>query len=85
MIAGVRPHQRAVILGQQLCAGVLSTAALGVVAEAYWRLQSPVPVQTTVMLALAVLGLGINVISARLAATDARETRPRMPRTWSSG
>ena len=59
-------YRRAEILAAALNAGVLLAIGIYILYEAYLRLRSPVEVQTTSMLIVAVLGLIVNVISARL-------------------
>jgi len=59
-------YRRAEILAAALNAGVLLAIGIYILYEAYLRLRSPVEVQTTPMLIVAVLGLIVNIISARL-------------------
>ncbi|GAA4010113.1 cation diffusion facilitator family transporter [Deinococcus rubellus] len=59
-------YRRAEILAAALNAGVLLAIGLYILYEAYLRLRSPVEVQTTSMLIVAVLGLVVNIVSARL-------------------
>lgn len=59
-------YRRAEILAAALNAGVLLAIGLYILYEAYLRLRSPVEVQTGPMLVVAVLGLIVNIVSARL-------------------
>ncbi|WP_309573283.1 cation diffusion facilitator family transporter [Deinococcus sp.] len=59
-------YRRAEILAAALNAGALLAVGLYILVEAYGRLRSPVEVQSTPMLIVAVVGLVVNVISARI-------------------
>ncbi|UQN08071.1 cation diffusion facilitator family transporter [Deinococcus sp. QL22] len=59
-------YRRAEVLAAAVNAGALFAIGLYILVEAYRRLQEPVDVQTTPMLIVAVLGLIVNIISARL-------------------
>ncbi|WP_412026447.1 cation diffusion facilitator family transporter [Deinococcus yunweiensis] len=59
-------YRRAEILAAALNAGALFAIGLYILVEAYRRFREPVEVQTTPMLIVAVLGLIVNLISARL-------------------
>ncbi|MPY67996.1 cobalt-zinc-cadmium efflux system protein [Deinococcus reticulitermitis] len=59
-------YRRAEILAAALNAGALFAVGMYILFEAYQRLREPVEVQTTPMVVVAVLGLVVNVISARL-------------------
>ncbi|MFB9993361.1 cation diffusion facilitator family transporter [Deinococcus oregonensis] len=59
-------YRRAEILAAAVNAGALFAIGLYILFEAYRRLQEPVQVQTTPMLIVAVLGLIVNLISARI-------------------
>ncbi|MEF2278273.1 cation diffusion facilitator family transporter [Deinococcus sp. YIM 134068] len=59
-------YRRAEILAAAVNAGALFAIGLYILVEAYGRLREPVDVQTTPMLIVAVLGLLVNVISARI-------------------
>lgn len=59
-------YRRAEILAAAVNAGALFAIGLYILFEAYQRLREPVDVQTTPMLIVAVLGLLVNVISARI-------------------
>ncbi|WP_034385728.1 cation diffusion facilitator family transporter [Deinococcus sp. YIM 77859] len=61
-------YRRAEVLAAALNAAVLFALGLFLLLEAYERLREPVPVQTTPMLLVAVLGLLVNLISARVLA-----------------
>ncbi|WP_161880737.1 cation diffusion facilitator family transporter [Deinococcus alpinitundrae] len=67
-------YRRAEILAAALNAGVLLAIGLYILYEAYLRLRSPVEVQTTPMLIVAVLGLIVNVISARLLVAGSSDS-----------
>ena len=59
-------YRRAEILAAAVNAGALFAIGLYILFEAYQRLREPVDVQTTPMLIVSVLGLLVNVISARV-------------------
>lgn len=59
-------YRRAEILAAALNAGALFAIGLYILFEAYGRLREPVEVQTTPMLIVAVLGLVVNIVSARI-------------------
>lgn len=59
-------YRRAEILAAAVNAGALFAIGLYILFEAYRRLREPVEVQTTPMLIVAVLGLIVNLISARI-------------------
>lgn len=61
-------YRRTEVLAAALNAGALFAIGLYILFEAYQRLLTPVTVQTTPMLVVAVAGLVVNVISARLLA-----------------
>ena len=67
-------YRRAEILAAALNAGALLAIGLYILYEAYLRLQSPVEVQTTSMLVVAVLGLIVNIISARLLVEGSQDS-----------
>ncbi|EYB66543.1 cation diffusion facilitator family transporter [Deinococcus phoenicis] len=64
-------YRRSEILAAALNAGALFAIGLYILVEAYGRLRDPVAVQTTPMLVVAVLGLTVNLISARILAGGA--------------
>lgn len=59
-------YRRTEILAAALNAGALFAIGIYILVEAYKRLNEPVTVQTTPMLIVAVLGLIVNLISARI-------------------
>jgi cobalt-zinc-cadmium efflux system protein len=59
-------YRRAEILAAAVNAGALFAIGIYILVEAYQRLLDPVEIQTTPMLIVAVLGLIVNIISARL-------------------
>lgn len=59
-------YQRFEILAAAFNAVVLFLVALYIIYEAYRRLESPAEIQTSGMLAVAVIGLAVNLISMRL-------------------
>lgn len=59
-------YRRTEILAAAVNAGVLFAIGLYILFEAYGRLREPVDVETTPMLIVAVLGLLVNVVSARI-------------------
>ncbi|BDP44631.1 cation efflux system protein (plasmid) [Deinococcus aetherius] len=59
-------YRRTEILAAAVNAGALFAIGLYILFEAYQRLRDPVTVQTTPMLIVAVLGLIVNLISARV-------------------
>ncbi|WP_322618868.1 cation diffusion facilitator family transporter [Deinococcus terrestris] len=59
-------YRRAEILAAAVNAGALFAIGIYILVEAYGRLSDPVEVQTTPMLVVAVLGMLVNVISARI-------------------
>ena len=59
-------YRRTEILAAAVNAGVLFAIGLYILFEAYGRLREPVDVETTPMLIVAVLGLLVNVVSARV-------------------
>jgi cobalt-zinc-cadmium efflux system protein len=59
-------YRRAEILAAAVNAGALFAIGLYILVEAYRRLREPTEVQTTPMLIVAVLGLVVNLISARI-------------------
>ncbi|GMA14719.1 cation transporter [Deinococcus metallilatus] len=61
-------YRRTEILAAALNAGALFAIGIYILVEAYQRLREPVAVQTTPMLIVAVLGLLVNLISARILA-----------------
>ena len=67
-------YRRAEILAAALNAGALLAIGLYILYEAYLRLRNPVEVQTTSMLIVAVLGLIVNVISARLLVAGSEDS-----------
>ncbi|GAA5513579.1 metal cation efflux system protein CzcD [Deinococcus carri] len=64
-------YRRTEILAAALNAGALFAIGIYILVEAYGRLREPVAVQTTPMLIVAVLGLLVNLISARILAGGA--------------
>ena len=75
-------YRRAEILAAALNAGALLAIGLYILYEAYLRLRSPVEVQTTSMLIVAVLGLIVNVISARLLVAGVETVSTSSRRIW---
>ncbi|BDP44705.1 cation efflux system protein (plasmid) [Deinococcus aetherius] len=59
-------YRRAEILAAAVNAGALFAIGMYILFEAYRRLREPVEIQSTTMLTVAVLGLIVNVISARI-------------------
>ncbi len=59
-------YRRAEVLAAAVNAGALLAIGIYILVEAYQRLRSPVEVQTLPMLIVAVLGLIVNLISARI-------------------
>ena len=59
-------YRRTEILAAAVNAGALFAVGVYILVEAYARLREPVTVQSTPMLIVAVLGLIVNVISARI-------------------
>lgn len=59
-------YRRTEILAAAVNAGALFAVGVYILFEAYRRLQEPVDVQTTSMLIVAILGLCVNIISARV-------------------
>ncbi|WP_102124923.1 cation diffusion facilitator family transporter [Deinococcus planocerae] len=59
-------YRRAEILAAAVNAGALFAIGMYILFEAYRRLREPVEIQSTTMLIVAVLGLLVNVISARI-------------------
>ncbi|MEW6421940.1 MAG: cation diffusion facilitator family transporter [Deinococcota bacterium] len=64
-------YRRTEILAAALNAGALFAIGIYILVEAYGRLREPVAVQTTPMLVVAVLGLLVNLLSARILAGGA--------------
>lgn len=67
-------YRRAEILAAALNAGALFAIGLYILFEAYRRLREPVEVQSTTMLVVAVLGLIVNLISARLLVSGSEHS-----------
>lgn len=67
-------YRRAEILAAAVNAGVLFAIGIYILVEAYRRFQEPVEVQTTPMLIVAVLGLIVNLISARLLVSGSESS-----------
>ncbi|GBF04597.1 cation diffusion facilitator family transporter [Deinococcus aerius] len=67
-------YRRAEILAAAVNAGALFAIGLYILFEAYRRLREPVEVQSTTMLVVAVLGLIVNLISARLLASGSEHS-----------
>ncbi|MEW6422399.1 MAG: cation diffusion facilitator family transporter, partial [Deinococcota bacterium] len=67
-------YRRAEILAAAVNAGALFAIGLYILFEAYRRLREPVEVQTTSMLVVAVLGLLVNVISARILVGGSQDS-----------
>lgn len=65
-------YRRAEILTAAVNAGALFAIGLYILFEAYRRLREPVEIQTTAMLVVAVLGLIVNLISARILVGGAQ-------------
>lgn len=59
-------YRRAEVLAATLNAAALFAIGLFILFEAFARLQEPVEVQTTPMLVVAILGLLVNLVSARI-------------------
>ncbi|GHF58365.1 cobalt-zinc-cadmium efflux system protein [Deinococcus metalli] len=59
-------YRRTEVLAATLNAGLLFAVGIYILVEAYQRLTDPVEVQTLPMLVVAVLGLIVNLISARI-------------------
>lgn len=67
-------YRRAEILAAAVNAGALFAIGLYILFEAYRRLREPVEVQTTSMLVVAVLGLIVNLISARILVGGSQDS-----------
>lgn len=67
-------YRRAEILAAAVNAGALFAIGLYILFEAYRRLREPVEVQSTTMLIVAVLGLIVNLISARLLVSGSEHS-----------
>ncbi|EYB66314.1 MULTISPECIES: cation diffusion facilitator family transporter [Deinococcus] len=67
-------YRRAEILAAALNAGALFAIGLYILFEAYRRLREPVEVQSTTMLIVAVLGLIVNLISARILVSGSEHS-----------
>ncbi|MBI0445532.1 cation diffusion facilitator family transporter [Deinococcus sp. DB0503] len=67
-------YRRAEILAAAVNAGALFAIGLYILFEAYRRLREPVEVQTASMLVVAVLGLLVNLISARILVGGSQDS-----------
>lgn len=67
-------YRRSEILAAALNAGALFAIGISILVEAYGRLREPVAVQTTPMLVVALLGLIVNLLSARILAGGAEDS-----------
>lgn len=67
-------YRRTEILAATVNAGALFAIGMYILFEAYRRLREPVEVQSTTMLIVAVLGLIVNLISARLLVSGSEHS-----------
>lgn len=67
-------YRRSEVLAAAVNAGALFAIGMFILYEAYHRLREPVSVHTTPMLVVALLGLIVNLISARILVGGSRES-----------
>ncbi|WP_019008666.1 cation diffusion facilitator family transporter [Deinococcus aquatilis] len=67
-------YRRTEVLAAAVNAGALFAIGIYILVEAYRRLQEPVDVQTIPMLIVAVLGLIVNLISARILVSGSGDS-----------